>query len=74
MRVTRTGDGTIVVDVNGRMPGRGAYVCAEAGCMERGLQRDRLAHAFRKPCRVTPDLGAAVRAAAGARDAAARDR
>jgi predicted RNA-binding protein YlxR (DUF448 family) len=64
----------VVVDVNGRMPGRGAYVCAEAGCVERGLRRDRLAHAFRTPCRVTADLGAAVLAAASARDAAARAR
>ena len=74
MRVARSGDGLVVVDVKGRYSGRGAYVCADAGCVERGLRRDRLTHAFRGPCRVTADLGAAVMAAAGARDAAARDR
>jgi predicted RNA-binding protein YlxR (DUF448 family) len=56
------------------MPGRGAYVCADAVCVERGLRRDRLAHALRTSCRVPPDLGAAVLAAASARDAAARAR
>jgi predicted RNA-binding protein YlxR (DUF448 family) len=74
VRLVRADGGAVVVDVNGRMPGRGAYVCADAGCLERGLRRDRLAHALRGPCRVTADLGAAVLAAAGARDAAARDR
>jgi predicted RNA-binding protein YlxR (DUF448 family) len=72
--MVRGSDGTVVVDVGGRMSGRGAYVCAETGCVERGLRRDRLGHAFRAPCRVTQDLGAAVLAAAGARDAAVRAR
>jgi hypothetical protein len=46
-------------------------VCGEEACVERGVRRERLAHAFRKPCRVAPGLEAAVVTAARARGAAA---
>ena len=72
MRLVRGADGVVVVDARGRLPGRGAWVCGDAGCVERGTRRDRLAHAFRKPCRAMPGLAAAVLAAARARDAATR--
>jgi predicted RNA-binding protein YlxR (DUF448 family) len=69
VRLVREAAGRVVVDVNARRPGRGAYICADAGCVERALQRGRLAHAFRKPCDVSRDLADAVRAA-GRRGAA----
>lgn len=72
VRLVRSDDGAIAVDARGEAPGRGAYVCAAAECLEQGLRRERLAHAFRKPCRVSADLGAAVLAAVRARDAIAR--
>ncbi len=65
-------DGAVVVDVRGTMPGRGAWVCGEAVCVERGVRRDRLAHAFRKPCRVPPGIETAVLEAARAGDAVVR--
>jgi len=65
-------DGAVVVDVRGTMSGRGVYVCGAAACVERGLRRERLAHALRTPCRVTPDLGASVMELARRRDAMAR--
>jgi hypothetical protein len=40
-------------------------VCPEPECLERGLSRGRLGHAFRKPSEASPDLVAEVRAAAG---------
>jgi predicted RNA-binding protein YlxR (DUF448 family) len=72
VRLTREADGTIVADVSGNRAGRGAYVCGEATCIERGLRRERLAHAFHASCRVTPELGASVAAFATQRDEVAR--
>jgi predicted RNA-binding protein YlxR (DUF448 family) len=53
-----------VVDTGTRI-GRGAYVCPDAACLERGLSRGRLGHAFRKPSEAGSDLAAAVWVAAG---------
>ncbi len=72
MRLVRGADGTVIIDARGTAAGRGAYLCGEAACVERGLRRDRLAHAFRTGCRVPADLGAGILAAARAGDAAAR--
>jgi predicted RNA-binding protein YlxR (DUF448 family) len=63
VRLVRAPDGTVAVDARGRMAGRGAWICADAACVERGMRRERLAHVFRKPCLVSPGLGAAVLAA-----------
>ena len=64
VRLIRLPNGTVVVDAGHRAWGRGAYVCPDAACLERGLSRGRLGHAFRKPSEAGPDLVAAVRAAA----------
>ena len=63
VRLIRLPSGTVVVDGENRAAGRGAYVCPDAECLERGLSRGRLGHAFRKPSEAGPDLAAAVRAA-----------
>jgi predicted RNA-binding protein YlxR (DUF448 family) len=65
VRLVRLTNGTVVVDGAPRAAGRGAYVCPEAECLERGLSRGRLGHAFRKPSEADPSLAMAVRAAAG---------
>jgi len=65
VRLVRLPNGTVVVDPSAHAAGRGAYVCPEAACVERALNRGRLTHAFRKPCEAGPDLAAAVRAVAG---------
>jgi predicted RNA-binding protein YlxR (DUF448 family) len=44
------------VDADAAGPGRGAYVCADAECLERALKPGRLAHAFRKPSEARTDL------------------
>ena len=72
MRLARDAEGLVIVDARGTMPGRGAWLCADPVCVERGLRRDRLSHAFRKACRVPPDLDAAVLEAARACNAEAR--
>ena len=73
VRLVRLRNGTVVVDANARAAGRGAYVCPDAGCVERALIRGRLAHAFRQPCVASPDLAAAV-AMAGCRPLETRRR
>ena len=58
MRLVRRADGRVVVDARG--PGRGAYVCAEPGCVEKALKAGRLGHAFRAACRLDEGLGVSI--------------
>ena len=69
IRLVRRADGTVTLDASAGNPGRGAYVCASDECVTRGLRRDRLAHAFRKPCHVPAELEPAVRMIMSAGDA-----
>jgi predicted RNA-binding protein YlxR (DUF448 family) len=66
VRLVRRADGRVVVDPSG--PGRGAYVCAEPGCVEKALNAGRLRHAFRAACRLDEGLESSV---LGAKQAAA---
>jgi predicted RNA-binding protein YlxR (DUF448 family) len=59
VRLARRPGGEVVVDAAGG--GRGAYLCEDAACLARGLDRGRLRHAFRKPCEVRPTLAEEVR-------------
>lgn len=63
VRLVRRPDGRVVVDASG--PGRGAYVCAEPGCVEKALKSGRLGHAFRAACRVDEGLELSVLASGG---------
>jgi uncharacterized protein len=65
----RSPSGAVTVDANGRAIGRGAYVCPDAACLERGLARGRLTHAFRKPSAAGPNLAETVRDAAARQEA-----
>lgn len=55
LRLVRGEDGRVRVDRDGRAPGRGAYVCPDPECVERGLESKRLARAFRRPSRPPED-------------------
>ena len=63
LRLVRDRAGQVVIDAQAQRSGRGAYICPERECVERALQRGRLAHAFRKPCEASAELVAEVRAA-----------
>ena len=47
VRVVRTAQGTVEVDLTGKRAGRGAYVCASWSCWQEALKKDRLARALR---------------------------
>lgn len=44
IRLVRTNDGNIEVDLSAKKPGRGAYLCRQKDCWEIGLKRNRLEH------------------------------
>jgi predicted RNA-binding protein YlxR (DUF448 family) len=37
IRVVRAADGTLSVDLRGKSPGRGAYLCPDDACLARGI-------------------------------------
>jgi len=47
LRVVRSPEGEISLDTGGRAPGRGAYVCQSAHCLETALETNKLARALR---------------------------
>ncbi len=47
IRVVQTPDGNLKVDLTGKANGRGAYLCRQASCWEKGLQKERLARALK---------------------------
>jgi predicted RNA-binding protein YlxR (DUF448 family) len=46
IRVVRTPAGSLDVDPTGKKPGRGAYLCANAECLEKALKGRRLENAL----------------------------
>ncbi len=46
IRVVRSPEGEISMDVTGRKPGRGAYVCRNAQCLQKALKQKQLERAF----------------------------
>jgi hypothetical protein len=47
LRVVRTPEGDFIIDPTGKANGRGAYLCRQATCWQKGLQPQRLAHALK---------------------------
>ena len=46
IRVVRSPEGEISLDLTGKKPGRGAYVCRSAECLEKARKTKRLEKAF----------------------------
>ena len=42
VRVVRTPQGEVLLDVTGKMSGRGAYICPKVSCYEKALKTKRL--------------------------------
>ena len=46
VRIVRSAEGAINVDLTGKMPGRGAYLCRSTQCLAKARKAKRLEHAF----------------------------
>lgn len=49
LRFVRGLDGAVALDVRGRLDGRGAYTCAQPGCLRRAREKGAFGHAFAAP-------------------------
>jgi predicted RNA-binding protein YlxR (DUF448 family) len=48
VRITRGSDGQVRLDAAQRLPGRGAYICPEAACVQRALRPKVLERALKE--------------------------
>lgn len=46
VRIVRNKEGVISVDLTGKKPGRGAYICKNADCLNKAQKAKRLERAF----------------------------
>ena len=49
VRIVRTLEGKVEVDLTGKKAGRGTYLCHGEDCWKQGLKKSRLEHALRSP-------------------------
>ena len=68
VRVVRSPDGDVSVDLTGKKAGRGAYLCPSAACLAKARKAKRLQNAFGVPVpddvfeRLTAEITAAEQA------------
>lgn len=53
LRVVRTPDEDVVLDLTGKKSGRGAYLCRDVACLEKAVKEKRLEKALQKPIEST---------------------
>lgn len=58
LRVVKSPEGAVSIDVTGRKPGRGAYVCKSAVCLEKAIRQHQLERAFE--CALSEETKAAL--------------
>ena len=46
IRIVKQSDGKIFVDKTGKAEGRGAYICNNVECLEKGIKSKRLSRSF----------------------------
>ena len=66
IRVVRAPDGGLSVDLRGKSPGRGAYLCPEDACLDRGIADGSLQRALEVPIDEATKLRLRDELAAGA--------
>jgi predicted RNA-binding protein YlxR (DUF448 family) len=54
IRIVRSSEGVMGVDMNGKLPGRGAYICKNLECFDTAVKAKRLERAFRS--RIPEDI------------------
>ena len=60
VRIVRSPEGEVGVDLTGKRSGRGAYLCPSASCLAKARKAKRLEHAFE---RLTEEIACAEQAA-----------
>jgi hypothetical protein len=62
IRIVRTPDMQVKIDVTGKLSGRGAYLCRDIGCLDIALARKKLQRALHVdiPPEIVDDLKAAL--------------
>ncbi len=48
LRIVKSQDNTISIDLTGKKPGRGAYICYNVDCLEKARKGKRLERAFQQ--------------------------
>ena len=46
VRVVRSPEGAISIDLTGKKPGRGAYICREVACLQAARKKRRIERSF----------------------------
>ena len=59
VRVVRNKEGEISIDLYGKKPGRGAYICRSADCLDKAVKAKRLERAFSTA--IEPEIYQAMR-------------
>ena len=54
VRVVKSPQGEISLDLTGKKPGRGAYVCHDVACLQKARKARRLERAF--SCAISPQV------------------
>ena len=60
IRIVRTPEGEVAIDVTGKRSGRGAYVCRQAECLKRAIRQKQLERQLE--ITLTPEISAALTA------------
>ncbi len=47
IRVVRTPEGVVTIDLKGRMNGRGAYLCKDSSCLKKAVKSNALARSLK---------------------------
>ena len=66
VRVVKSPDGEISVDLTGKKSGRGAYICRDTACLERVRKSRGLERAF--ACQISEEIWDRLRREIGAAD------
>lgn len=61
LRVVKSPEGVIALDKTGKMPGRGAYVCPQAACLQKAQKTRQLERALETS--ISPEVFEALGAA-----------
>ena len=54
IRIVKSAEGMVSIDMRGKVPGRGAYICKKSDCLERAMKSRALERALEH--RIEPDV------------------